>query len=54
MLKIYAECDWDTTSTKFKDISYELPVLLLGVCCNQTALVDESGMIRTEPILTDS
>jgi hypothetical protein len=31
MLKISAECDRDTASVKFKDISHELPALLLGV-----------------------
>jgi hypothetical protein len=38
----------DTTSAKFKDISRQLPTLLLGVSDATRALLDESGMIRTQ------
>jgi hypothetical protein len=33
---------------QLKDISFQLSTLLLDVCCNQRALVDESGVIRTQ------
>jgi hypothetical protein len=50
MLKIPAEYDRDTSPVKFKDISRQLLASLLGVSaviCDR-ALVDESGMIRTQ------
>jgi hypothetical protein len=49
MLKIPAEYDRDTTSSKFKDICHKLPASPLDVsAANQRALVDESGVIRTQ------
>jgi hypothetical protein len=49
-VKIPAEYDRSTSSAKFQDISRQPPASLLGVCDGicQTALVDESGKIRTE------
>jgi hypothetical protein len=38
----------NSNSAKFKDISCQLPALLLDVCCNQRALVDNSGTVRTQ------
>jgi hypothetical protein len=48
MLKNPAEYDRDTSSAKFKDISRQLPAMLLYVSVATRALVDESGMIRTQ------
>jgi hypothetical protein len=51
MLKIPAEYDSDTSSAKFTDISHQIsPASLLDVWAGycQTALVSESGMIRTQ------
>jgi hypothetical protein len=48
MLRIPVEYDTDTALAKFKAISLQLPASLLGVCYNQIALVDESGVIRTK------
>jgi len=36
------------TSAKFKDISHQLPALLLDVSAAARALGDELGMIRTQ------
>jgi hypothetical protein len=47
MLNIPAEYD-NTSSAKFMDISRQLLASLLGVCCNQRALVDDTGMIITQ------
>jgi hypothetical protein len=38
----------DITLAKLKDISQQLSASLIDVCCNQRALVDEPGMIRTQ------
>jgi hypothetical protein len=46
-LKIPAEYDRDTSSAKFTDFLAN-SVSLLGVYCNHRALVDVSGMIRTQ------
>jgi hypothetical protein len=47
MLKIPTEYYKDTSKAKFRDISCQMPDSLLGVCCNQRTLMDESGMIKT-------
>jgi hypothetical protein len=47
MLNIPAEYG-NTSSAKFTDISRQLLASLLGVCCNQRALVDDTGMIITQ------
>jgi hypothetical protein len=36
------------TSAKFKGIFRQLPASLLGICCNQRDLVDESAMFRLQ------
>jgi hypothetical protein len=51
MLKNPAEYEIGTSSAKFTDISHQgFPALLQGGCAGycQRALVDESGMIRTQ------
>jgi hypothetical protein len=49
MLKIPTEYDRNTSLDKFKDIFRQLAASLLGVCAaTREALVDESGMIRTQ------
>jgi hypothetical protein len=51
MLKNAVEQDRDTSSAKFKAISpQDLPASLLGMSAGycQRALVDESGMFRTQ------
>jgi hypothetical protein len=53
MLKIPVEYDRDASSTKLTDISRQVPLCFAigvsaGIC--QRALVDESGMIRTQMV----
>jgi hypothetical protein len=36
------------TLAKFKDISRQVPARYSMSCCNQTAPVDESGVIKTQ------
>jgi hypothetical protein len=38
----------NTSWAKLNGTSLQLHASLLGVCCNQRALVDESGIIRTQ------
>jgi hypothetical protein len=48
MLKIVAEYDRDTSSAKLKDFFAKFSLLSASVDICQRAVVDESGMIRTQ------